>query len=382
MRKVFYIAVISFIFFECLKRYLVMNLPGSLEIANIDFAMNLQHYRRYIELFFGLLIVYSAWFVFKEKNKTIPSILILLAVLFFWLTNYYFIADSLFLQPKLLIFESAEKNKVPEKSMVIGITYNGYSKAYPTTFVLYHHQIIDSIGDKKIMITYCGLCRTGRVFEPFVDGVYTSFRLVGVHHSNAVFEDDKTKSWWSQETGKCIAGPQKGKYLPEYMSYSMTLKTWLSLYPTSTVMQADPSFAKRYNNGDYYEVSPENSITQSFHGNWNKNTFVLGFSKGNDALAIQWNHLLADQLIQARLGDKAFVLALSSDNESFVAFENPLNKKATLNNDTLFIQDIPYALNGKSYHEHIADLKPISVYREFWFSWLYAHPTTKKWSPQ
>lgn len=381
MRKIFYISVISFIFFECLKRYLVMNLPGSQEITNIDFAMNLQHYRRYIELLFGLLIVYSAWFVFKEKNKTIPSILIFLAALFFWLTNYYFIADSLFQQPKLLSFESAEKNKVPEKTMVIGITYKGLSKAYPTSFAVYHHQIVDSIGDKKIMITYCGLCRTGRIFEPYVDGEYTSFRLVGVHQSNAVFEDDKTKSWWSQENGKCIAGPQKGKSLPEYMSYSMTLKTWLSLYPMSTVMQADPSFAKRYTNGDYYEVSPENPHNESLNGHWNKHTFILGLSKGNDALAIQWNHLLADQLIQTRLGNKPFILVLSSDKESFVAFENPLNHKATLFNDTLFIKQIPYALNGKSYHKHTADLTSIAVYREFWFSWQHAHPTTKKCSP-
>jgi hypothetical protein len=37
-------------------------------------------------------------------------------------------------------------------------------------------------------------------------------------HFNAMFEDSQTKSWWRQVNGEAIAGPLKGKTLPEIPS--------------------------------------------------------------------------------------------------------------------------------------------------------------------
>jgi hypothetical protein len=66
------------------------------------------------------------------------------------------------------------------------------------------------------MITYCTVCRTGRVFEPVVNGKFEKFRLVGMDHFNAMFEDVTTKSWWRQVTGEAITGKLKGQQLPKY----------------------------------------------------------------------------------------------------------------------------------------------------------------------
>jgi hypothetical protein len=44
------------------------------------------------------------------------------------------------------------------------------------------------------MITYCTVCRTGRVFSPDVDGKPETFRLVGMDHFNAMFEDENQKA--------------------------------------------------------------------------------------------------------------------------------------------------------------------------------------------
>lgn len=59
------------------------------------------------------------------------------------------------------------------------------------------------------MVTYCTVCRTGRVYSPMVNGKLETFRLVGMDHFNAMFEDASTKSWWRQSNGDCIAGPLK-----------------------------------------------------------------------------------------------------------------------------------------------------------------------------
>ena len=69
------------------------------------------------------------------------------------------------------------------------------------------------------MITYCTVCRTGRVYSPIVNGKLEKFRLVGMDHFNAMFEDETTKSWWQQATGIAIAGPLKGSRLEEIPSH-------------------------------------------------------------------------------------------------------------------------------------------------------------------
>jgi hypothetical protein len=67
------------------------------------------------------------------------------------------------------------------------------------------HQVRDSINHIPVMVTYCTVCRTGRIYNPIVNGKAETFRLVGMDHFNAMFEDATTKSWWRQSTGECIA---------------------------------------------------------------------------------------------------------------------------------------------------------------------------------
>jgi hypothetical protein len=50
------------------------------------------------------------------------------------------------------------------------------------------------------MVTYCTVCRTGRVYGPIINGKKETFRLVGMDHFNAMLEDATTKSWWQQAT--------------------------------------------------------------------------------------------------------------------------------------------------------------------------------------
>ena len=87
---------------------------------------------------------------------------------------------------------------------------NGEAKAYPIQLIGYHHQVMDTVGNEPVIITYCTVCRTGRVYSSSLNGRHESFRLVGMDHFNAVFEDETTKTWWQQATGEAIAGPLKG----------------------------------------------------------------------------------------------------------------------------------------------------------------------------
>lgn len=115
-------------------------------------------------------------------------------------TNYVLAADRMFRQPTLLSMRPADASKVPRDRLVVGIAVKREARAYPLMFIGYHHQVRDSEGGREVLVSYCTVCRTGRVFSPPVDGRAERFRLVGMDHGNAMFEDEHTGSWWRQAT--------------------------------------------------------------------------------------------------------------------------------------------------------------------------------------
>lgn len=119
----------------------------------------------------------------------------------------------MFYQPSHKYFAAGSANTVATDRLVLGVAINGEAKAYPIQFIGYHHQVADTVGNTPVIVTYCTVCRTGRVFSPELNGKKEIFRLVGMDHFNAMFEDATTKSWWQQATGMAIAGPLKGKRL-------------------------------------------------------------------------------------------------------------------------------------------------------------------------
>ena len=121
---------------------------------------------------------------------------------------------------------------------------NGEAKAYPIQFLGYHHQVQDTVGGKPMMVTYCTVCRTGRVFEPVVNGKHEKFRLVGMDHFNAMFEDVTTKSWWRQVSGEAITGKLKGQQLPEVHSTQTSLARLAAIKSKLTDHAGGSSFYK------------------------------------------------------------------------------------------------------------------------------------------
>ena len=150
----------------------------------------------------------------------------------------------MFYQPQNKILATVAANKVDTTKLVIGVAVNGEAKAYPVEIIGYHHQVADTIGGEPVMVTYCSVCRTGRVFSPFVNSKLEKFRLVGMDHFNAMFEDVTTKSWWRQATGKAVAGKLKGTALKEIESAQMSLGSWIRKYPNAIILQPDPVFIK------------------------------------------------------------------------------------------------------------------------------------------
>jgi hypothetical protein len=193
--------------------------------------------------------------------------------------NFRFLADKIFHQPKQKIFASAAADTTNRDKLVIGVAKGDEAKAYPIEIIGYHHQVYDTIFRDPIIVTYCTVCRTGRVFNPLVNGKYEKFRLVGMDHFNAMFEDATTKSWWQQSTGTAVTGKLKGTQLTEVVSEQMRLGDWLALHPNSTILQPDSNFKKRYAElKGYDEGTVKSKLERRDSASWQPKSWIIGMS--------------------------------------------------------------------------------------------------------
>jgi hypothetical protein len=381
MKKCFYAGVAGFILFEFANVYFVMPMPGvSQEINSIGLAYALYSWRLAFRFFFILLAAVGARAAFSGQ-KWLPTAALLLLTAAFYATNFYMAADVMFYQPETLSVKNMQENEVETDRLVIGITHNGEARAYPIQYLGYHHQVRDSIGGKPVMVTYCTVCRTGRVFEPVVDGRVESFRLVGMDHYNAMFEDETTKSWWRQSTGEAVAGRLKGQRLPEFPSVQTTLDKWVELYPNTLVMQPDPHFQVEYDSMSTYEKGRlTGRLTRRDTASWQEKSWVIGVESGLSSKAYDWNQLQRERILYDVLDGRPIAVVLSSDSSSFVVLERKdAGQTFSLVNDTLRSRAQAYDFLGASLSSTGSDLKRLRAYQEYWHSWRTFHPLTEKY---
>jgi hypothetical protein len=383
---------------EILRVYFIMPFPGSQRGETISIAYFLHQYIFIIRLLALAMVLAGAWIRFGNWRVWKKVLFILAMILYaavFYLVNFKFLADKMFYQPQHKILVRAGENKVGMDKLVIAVTINNESKAYPIELIGYHHQVQDTIGGEPVIVTYCTVCRTGRVYSPVLNGKKESFRLVGMDHFNAMFEDNTTKSWWRQVSGEAIAGKLKGTRLKELPSEQMRLNAWLRKHPDSYIMQADPDYLKQYKNLEGFDIGIINSgLEKRDSGSWQFKSWVIGVVHNNEARAYDWNELLNKRMIQDSLGDMPILITIEKDNASFHVFERKINLgnlfSVPVSND--FISD------EKGFRDELTNslwnedglciegiskgqqLNKVQAYQEFWHSWKSFHPNTTQYN--
>lgn len=372
---------------EILRVYFIMPFPGSQKADTINIAYFLHKYIFYIRLIALLVIAFTLYRTFSNWKKWKKIAFVFSMLLYsgiFYLVNFKFLADKMFYQPKNKNLVDYNSNKISDDKLVIGVVINDEARAYPVGIIGYHHQVQDTVGGQPVMVTYCTVCRTGRVFSPFVDGKKEIFRLVGMDHFNAMFEDKTTKSWWRQVTGEAISGPLKGKLLEEIPSQQMTLAAWLRSNPNSLILQPDSLFKKEYADlANFDNGTIESGLEKRDSASWQFKSWIVGVQDNGFAKAYDWNYLIRNKIIQDSLPGLPIVIFVEHDNASFHVWNREVN------NFTLhFITDSSGMkdLNTQSrwnFDGHCIDgelkgakLKPVQASQEFWHSWKTFYPQT------
>ena len=391
MKKVYIIlGLLALIIFEFVRVYLIMPLPGSQQFNSIDIAYFLGTNKwviRLIGYLFVIILTVSIWMNILKREKLFILFLATIYIGVFYVFTFKMEADKMFYQPTKVITASLLDNKIPSNKLVIGVVIDSVAIAYPIQLIGYHHQVVDTINNKAIMVTYCTVCRTGRVYSPIVNGKQETFRLVGMDHFNAMFEDQSTKSWWRQSNGECIAGPLKGYKLQEITSEQAVLSAWARVHPNTRILQPDPVFKEKFDQMDTYDKgASKGSLTKRDKTSWSNKSWVLGVEDAGNSKTYDWNQLVVQRIIQDSIPNNPIVILLENDTASFHTYSRKMNNDVLsfiknkdsiwdTNTGSLWNYDgicIDGQLKGKV-------LTKVASYQEFLHSWEFFHPKSSRY---
>ena len=372
--------LLLFALLEFANVWFIMPLPGSQRIRSLELAYAIHAARWPLRGLFAALVAVGlprAWAAGRlQQVGTVAGLLLVGAMTYVF--NFVMAADAMFRMPTRMAMVPAARNTVELDRLVVGIAMDGQARAYPLRFIGYHHQVRDTVAGREVLVTYCTVCRTGRVFDPRIGGAVERFRLVGMDHFNAMLEDRTTGSWWRQANGEAVAGPLKGVAMTELPSRQVTLRQWLALYPTSLIMQGDPTFDREYAKDYAYERGTSRSrLTGTDRRSWQEKSWVVGLAVNGAARAYDWNRLLTERAINDTLGGRPVVLAVAADSASFFAFVRPdAATRFTLAGDSLRSGTRAFAFNGIG---PTGRLEALVASQEFWHSWRTFHPATTQY---
>ena len=298
----------------------------------------------------------------------------------YWFFNKFWIGRYKFLPIRQKTFVDAQNNALDLELSVIGVEINGEKKAYPANLLFYHHQLPDVVGGKAILATYCGMCRSGRVYDIDWPEGTPEFMLVGAISFNVVLRDSITNSWWRQETGEAAKGARQGDQLEDIYFEQMTLKNWIAKHPDTQILQYDPEFVGKYN--FFAKLLRFEADLPRWHFQETP-PLIVGVVLDDEAKGYDLIELHKNRLVNDVVGD--FPVLVVSDAEKTSAFvyssvidgqtlefelkDDVIVDRQTRSTWTHLGRCIKGDLSGKT-------LKQVQSYQQFIRAWITFHPDT------
>jgi hypothetical protein len=389
---IFWIGIILLVVPGLVHAYLLMPFPGSQDLNAITVCYYLEKIVNPLRLI-GLIFI--VWYLYKfyakntKKGQWVKAIVFLLCLGSFYVTDYMYKAETMFKETEAAKFANGLTNKVPLTYLVVGVVNNGVAKAYPVIYLGYHHKVQDNVGQQPVLVTYCTMCRTGRVYNPVVNGKRQNFRLVGARHYNAIIEDESTKTWWYQATGNAAVGKLKGQHLQELPYEQLTLGAWLQKHPASLIMQPDKLYTPDYTDLKNYDrvQAIDKDSTLKNKDSLIRKSWVIGVIINGQAKAYDWRHIHNKRLLNDEFNHNSLLIGIEKDSLSYHVWNTTLNGKTfhfDLNKDdqltdkeTASVWDWDgLCTAGTQKGQH---LTKVQAYQEYWHSWKHFHPATAFW---
>lgn len=244
----------------------------------------------------------------------------------------------------------AREAQIKADDRVMGVSYNGVTKAYPIKILDWHEIVNDKFGDTHLTVTFCPLCGTGMVFLADVQGQQLNFGVSGlIYNSDMLLYDRGTLSLWSQIMKTAVTGPLKGSKLTQVPAQYTTWDGWLQQHPDSLLLSRDTGHSRDYASGGYHQYRRLPAIAfPTKHADMRLTTkeWVVGITVGDDALALPFKALdLLEGPLEVTVGGTEMEIHWNREASAAQAFERSTGR----------------------------ELATTSAY---WFAWVAFHPDT------
>ena len=155
-------------------------------------------------------------------------------------------------RPRFVPASKASRNFMDEGDRIIALVVNGKKKAYPIKILNWHEIVNDSIGGRRVVVTFCPLCGTGMVFDANAAGRRLDFGVSGLlYQSDVLLYDRQTESLWSQIKQEAVTGKLIGTRLQLLPSIQTTWGAWKKQHPDTFVLSTRTGYSRNYDDDPY-----------------------------------------------------------------------------------------------------------------------------------
>ena len=159
--------------------------------------------------------------------------------------------------PRYVPASRASQTFLENEDRIIALVVNGKKKAYPIKILNWHEIVNDSIGGRRVVVTFCPLCGTGMVFDANAAGQLLNFGVSGLlYQSDVLLYDRQTESLWSQIKQEAVTGKLVGTRLKLLPSTLTTWGAWKKQHPDTFVLSTKTGYLRNYERDpyeDYYK---------------------------------------------------------------------------------------------------------------------------------
>ncbi|VAW88587.1 hypothetical protein MNBD_GAMMA17-332 [hydrothermal vent metagenome] len=237
-------------------------------------------------------------------------------------------------------------------SRILGVHYNGISKAYPINILNWHEIVNDHFSSQAISVTFCPLCGTGIAYiTPTNSGDFGVSGLL--YNSDVLLYDRKTESLWSQIRAEAISGPLAGQKLTRIPISHTSWDAWRKRHPATLVLSETTGFARDYHRDPYRGYVDSKGIyfpIKHQDPRFHPKSRVIGITIDGHSKAYPFSALAkTNGNIIDKIGTHSINIRYSDTDQSAAAFDQHNNEIATIT--------------------------------AFWFAWYAFHPETDVFEP-
>ena len=239
-----------------------------------------------------------------------------------------------------------------------------------------------------------------------MEGRTLTFHLAGINNQNFLMRDEETGSYWQQISGLAVSGPLAGEQLELVHSDELTFALFRSEQPDGFVLKPVAKFSKDYEEKDWDVKMAKARTVLDFPGSGLKpRELLLGIQAGGASRAYPVKLVLAEKLVQDRVGTIPLLLVVGQDGKSIRAFEarwagtgappdfyrnsnvavlgaKALATGGAKNSDLPIMMDSTtgsgWSFQGCAVSPPMKGtcLKPVAMLKDYWFDWRNYNPKT------